>query len=132
MTIEDLGVSGMVRNHKLARSIADQGFGMFRRMLEYKCCAQGDTLVIADRWFPSSKTCSACGRVKDDLTLSDRTYACPECGLRIDRDLNAAVNLDCYGLSIVDSRAEDTLNARGEGISRNVSCANLNEACTNE
>lgn len=132
VTIEDLGVSGMVRNHKLARSIADQGFGMFRRMLEYKCCAQGDTLVIADRWFPSSKTCSACGCVKDDLTLSDRTYACPECGLRIDRDLNAAVNLDCYGLSIVDSRAEDTLNARGEGISRNVSCANLNEACTNE
>lgn len=132
VTIEDLSVSGMVRNHKLARSIADQGFGMFRRMLEYKCCAQGDTLVIADRWFPSSKTCSACGYVKDDLTLSDRMYACPECGLRIDRDLNAAVNLDCYGLTIVDSRAGDTLNARGEDVSRNVSCADLDEACTNE
>lgn len=132
VTIEDLSVSGMVRNHKLARSIVDQGFGMFRRMLEYKCCVQGDTLVIADRWFSSSKTCSACGHVKDDLTLSDRTYVCPECGLRVDRDLNAAVNLDCYGLSIVDSRAEDTLNARGEDVSRNVSCADLNEACTNE
>lgn len=132
VTIEDLSVSGMVRNHKLARSVADQGFGMFRRMLEYKCCAQGGTLVIADRWFPSSKTCSACGYVKDDLTLSDRTYVCPECGLRIDRDLNAAVNLDCYGLSIVDSRAEDTLNACGEDVSRNVSCADLDEACTNE
>lgn len=132
VTIEDLSVSGMVRNHKLARSIADQGFGMFRRMLEYKCCAKGDTLVIADRWFPSSKTCSACGHVNDDLTLSDRTYVCPECGLRIDRDLNAAVNLDCYGLSIVDSRAEDTLNACGEDVSRNVSCADLDEACTSE
>ena len=132
VAIEDLGVSGMVRNRKLARSIADQGFGMFRHMLEYKCCAKGDILVIADRWFPSSKTCSACGHVKDDLTLSDRTYVCSECGLRIDRDLNAAVNLDCYGLSIVDSRAEDTLNARGEDVSRNVSCADLDEACTNE
>lgn len=132
VTIEDLSVSGMVRNHKLARSIADQGFGMFRRMLEYKCCVQGDTLVIADRWFPSSKTCSACGYVKDGLTLSDRAYVCSECGLRIDRDLNAAVNLDCYGLSIVDSRAEDTLNARGEDVSRNVSCADLDEACTSE
>lgn len=132
VTLEDLGVSGMVRNRKLSRSIVDQGFGMFRHMLEYKCCAKGDTLVIADRWFPSSKTCSACGHVKDDLTLADRTYVCPECGLRIDRDLNAVVNLDCYGLSIVDSRAEDTLNACGEGISRNVSCADLDEACTNE
>lgn len=136
VTIEDLSVAGMVRNHNLARAISDEGFGMFRRMLEYKCRDYGTTLVVANRFLPSSKTCSKCGCVKEDLTLADRTYVCPDCGFTIDRDLNAALNLDKYGLlnCPVDSRAEDTLNAHGEEVSRNrnCGCANLNEVCTNE
>ena len=134
VAIEDLNVSGMARNHRLARAISDEGFGVFRHMLEYKCRDRGVALVVADRWFPSSKTCSACGCVNAGLALSDRTYVCPECGLTIDRDLNAAMNLDRYGMSKVDSRAEDTLNARGGNASRSCdsSCADPNETCTNE
>jgi len=95
--IEDLNVSGMVKNHCLALSISDMGFGDFRRQLEYKSVLNGNTLIFADRWFPSSKMCSSCGAVKEDLTLSDRVYKC-NCGLVINRDLNAAINLKNYGL----------------------------------
>ena len=83
-------------NRKLARYIADAGFGELRRQLEYKAAWYGTELVVADRWFPSSKTCSGCGVVKADLTLSDRFYECTSCGVVIDRDLNAAVNLARY------------------------------------
>lgn len=92
--IEDLCVSGMVRNRKLARSIADEGFGEIRRQLSYKALVFGTDIVIHDRWFPSSKTCSRCGHVKDVLPLSIRTYECAACGLVIDRDANAAINLE--------------------------------------
>jgi transposase len=74
------------------------GFGEFRRELEYKSVLHGNTLIIADRWFPSSKTCSGCGVVKESLLLSEREYICESCGLVIDRDLNAAINLRNYGL----------------------------------
>jgi Putative transposase DNA-binding domain len=94
--IEDLNVAGMVRNRKLARHVSDAAFGELRRQLEYKTGWYGTELILADRWFPSSKTCSACGAVKDDLTLSDRTYDCDACGLTIDRNLNAAINLARY------------------------------------
>ncbi len=92
VVIEDLNVSGMLRNHKLAKSIADQGFYEFRRQLEYKCEWYGSKLVVVDRFFPSSKTCSNCGHVQD-MPLNVRTYDCPDCGLSIDRDLNASINL---------------------------------------
>lgn len=91
--IEDLNVKGMVRNRHLARSISDASFGEFRRQLEYK--AEG-RVFVADRWFPSSKTCSACGSVLDELALSVREWTCPECGTTHDRDINAAVNILNY------------------------------------
>ncbi|WP_245602658.1 transposase [Gloeothece verrucosa] len=90
--IEDLNVSGMLANHKLAKAISDQGFYEFRRQLEYKTQLYGSELVIIERWFPSSKTCSGCGLVKESLSLMTRTFSC-ECGLKIDRDLNASINL---------------------------------------
>ena len=91
--VEDLNVSGMLRNHRLARAIADCGFGEFRLQLEYKCVWYGSKLVVHDRFFPSSKTCSRCGHVKDELPLSERVYRCDGCGLVLDRDRNAARNL---------------------------------------
>ncbi len=93
IVVEDLNVAGMTRNRRLARAVADQGFGTARRMLAYKTTWRGGTLVTADRWFPSSKTCSGCGAVKAKLALSERTYRCDACGLVIDRDVNAARNL---------------------------------------
>lgn len=96
VVIEDLNAAGMLRNRKLARHISDAGFGELRRQLEYKAAWYGTELVIADRWFPSSKTCSGCGVVKADLMLADRVYECGACGLVIDRDLNAAINLARY------------------------------------
>ena len=99
IVIEDLNVSGMIKNHCLALSISDLGFGEFHRQLEYKSVFHGNTLIIADRWFPSSKTCSGCGYVKEILLLSERTFICENCGQVIDRDLNAAINLQNYGLN---------------------------------
>ena len=92
--IEDLNVRGMARNRHLARSIMDGGFFEFRRQLDYKARFYGATVVVADRWFPSSKTCSCCGSVKAELALSQRTFHCDACGHEIDRDLNAARNLE--------------------------------------
>ncbi len=97
--IEDLNVRGMMRNRHLARSIADMGFFEFRRQLEYKAAMRGGQVVVADRWFPSSKTCSACGSVQQDMPLSVRQWICPDCGACHDRDLNAARNLATYAVS---------------------------------
>ncbi len=96
IVIEDLNVSGMVRNHNLAQAISDVSFGEMRRQLAYKALWQGKELVVADRFFASSKLCSCCGNKKDTLTLSERIYKCENCGLSIDRDLNAANNLAAY------------------------------------
>jgi len=96
VVIEDLNVSGMMANHKLAKAIADMGFHEFRRQLTYKCELYGSKLVVADRWFPSSKTCSSCGTKKETLTLNERVFECGHCGFTIDRDLNAAINLSLY------------------------------------
>jgi putative transposase len=93
VVIEDLNVSGMMANHKLAKSIADMGFFEFRRQLTYKCQLYGSKLVVVDRWFPSSKTCSNCGTKKETLTLNERVFECGQCGFVLDRDLNAAINL---------------------------------------
>lgn len=93
IVIEDLCVCGMSKNHKLASAILDGGFSEFRRQLGYKCQWYGSTMTVVDRFYPSSKTCNACGNIKSDLKLSDREYVCENCGLIIDRDLNAAINL---------------------------------------
>ena len=93
IAIEDLNVSGMMANHKLAASVADMGFFEFLRQLTYKCELYGSKLVVVDRWFPSSKTCSNCGTKKETLSLDERVFECSHCGLVIDRDLNAAINL---------------------------------------
>ncbi|TVZ04983.1 transposase [Trebonia kvetii] len=99
---EDLNVAGMTRNRRLARALSDQGFGTARRMLAYKTAWRGGRLVLADRWYPSTKTCSACGTVKAKLALAERIYRCDACGLVLDRDVNAARNL----LSLAASGAE--------------------------
>ncbi|WP_406364606.1 IS607 family element RNA-guided endonuclease TnpB [Streptomyces sp. NBC_00645] len=93
VVVEDLNVAGMLRNRRLARRIADAGFGEIRRQLTYKTQRNGCRLLAADRWYPSSKTCSGCGAVKAKLPLHVRTYECDACGLVIDRDANAAHNL---------------------------------------
>lgn len=98
IVIEDLTVSNMMKNKHLSDAIRKQGFYEFRRQLEYKCNFRGIELVIADRFYPSSKTCSQCGKIKKDLKLSDRVYKC-SCGLVIDRDLNASINLSKYKLA---------------------------------
>jgi putative transposase len=105
---EELNVAGMTRNRRLARAVSDQGFGAVRRMLSYKCSWNGGQLVVAYRFYPSSKTCSRCGTVKAKLSLSERTYSCEACGLVIDRDVNAARNL----LTLAASGAE-SINACG-------------------
>lgn len=97
--IEDLNVSGMLKNRKLSGAIQDGGFYEFRRQLEYKAKWYGSELVVIDRFYASSKTCSCCGEVKKDLKLSDRMYNCDNCGLSIDRDLNAAINIKCWAES---------------------------------
>jgi putative transposase len=96
ITIEDLNTAGMLQNRKLARHVSDAAFGELRRQLEYKTGWYRTGLVVADRWYPSSKTCSRCGTVTADLTLADRVYECDSCGLVLDRDVNAAVNLARY------------------------------------
>jgi len=101
--IEDLNVCGMSKNHKLASAILDGGFSEFRRQLEYKCQWYGSILTIVDRFYPSSKTCSACGNIKSSLKLSDREYVCENCGLVIDRDRNAAINLRNKSVSYTES-----------------------------
>lgn len=105
--IEDLNVRGMMSNRHLARSIADMGFFEFRRQLDYKAAQRGGLVVVADRWFPNSKTCSACGSMQSDMLLSVRQWICPDCGSRHDRDLNAARNLATYAVS-------STVSACGE------------------
>ena len=96
ITIEDLNVKGMVKNRKLSRAISDAGFGYLRHKIEYKAKLRNCVVVVANRFFPSSKTCSCCGKIKENLTLSDRVFSC-ECGFSADRDLNAARNLEQYG-----------------------------------
>lgn len=96
IVVEDLNVSGMMKNRHLARAVAEQCFYKFRVQLVYKCAERGIDLVVADRFYPSSKKCSSCGAIHKGLTLKDRTFQCPNCGLSIDRDLNAALNLETY------------------------------------
>ena len=96
IVLEDLNVRGMMSNRHLAKAVQEQGFYEFRRQIEYKAAFTGLRVVIADRFYPSSKTCITCGHVKKNLRLSERTYHCENCGNEIDRDLQAAINLKRY------------------------------------
>lgn len=93
ITIEDLNVKGMMKNRHLSKAVAQQNFYSFRVKLTNKCIQNDIKIRIVDRWYPSSKTCSQCGSIKSDLKLSDRTYKCNDCGIEIDRDFNASLNL---------------------------------------
>jgi len=106
IVIEDLSVRNMVRNRSLARAISACGWGEFRRQLEYKCERSGRELVVIDRWYPSSKTCSACGHLLASLSLSTRTWQCPSCGARHDRDVNAAKNILAAGQAVTACGAD--------------------------
>ena len=97
--MEDINVKGIIKNHKLAKSIQEQTFSEFRRIMEYKCKWNSIRFIVADRYYPSSKTCSECGYVLDKLSLSTRKWICPKCGIIHDRDVNAAINLMKYGKS---------------------------------
>lgn len=107
--LEDLNVAGMVRNGRLSRRIAHASFGRLRRFATYKAGWYGSKVVLVDRFYPSSKTCSDCGAVKTKLSLSERSYNCSDCGLVIDRDLNAAINIR----NAVAQSCRETLNGRG-------------------
>ena len=96
IVLEDLNVSGMLKNKHLAKAIQQQSLAEFARILEYKAKLNNIEVIYADSFYPSSKTCSHCGAIKSDLKLSDRTFVCNECGLEIDRDLNASLNLCHY------------------------------------
>jgi putative transposase len=111
IVIEDLNVAGMVRNRHLARAISGCGWGEFRRQLAYKCQRYGRRLVVIDRWYPSSKTCSACGHLLAELSLSTRQWTCPSCGARHDRDVNAAKNILAAGLAVARGSPGDACGA---------------------
>ena len=133
--IENLSVKGMLKNRRLSKALSDAGLGEFGRQMKYKCNWYGSDLTVADRWFPSTKRCSGCGSIKD-MPLSCRIYCCEECGLVIDRDYNASLNLRYYmereigsfgfpsvidfydtSKSMVAVSLPETLNAFGEGSS---------------
>jgi putative transposase len=114
IVIEDLAVTNMVSNRHMARAISDCGWGEFRRQLEYKCQRHGRKLVVTGRWYPSSKTCSACGHLLAKLSLSTRHWTCPFCGTRHDRDVNAAKNILAAGQAVTACGAD----VRHSGSSR--------------
>ena len=97
--METLNIKGMMKNKHLSKAIAQQKLAEFKRQIQYKCQMRGIVFVETDKWFPSSKRCSCCGSIKKNLQLSDRVYKCDNCGLVIDRDFNASVNLANYELA---------------------------------
>ena len=111
IAVEDLNVPGMVRNRRLARAISQTGWGEFRRQLAYKCERHGRRLVVIDRWYPSSKLCSACGHLLPSLSLGARHWTCPTCGTRHDRDINAATNIVAAGLAAGAGNGADACGA---------------------
>ena len=120
IVIEDLAVQNMVRNRSLAKAISDCGWGTFRQMIEYKTARAGRHLIVIGRWYPSSKTCSACGHLLASLSLSTRTWQCPSCRTRHDRDINAAKNILAAGLAVAGGNPGDACGAdvRHSGSSR--------------
>jgi putative transposase len=113
VVVEQLNVAGMLRNRPLARAVADTSMAELRRLLTYKTSWYGSRVFVADPWFPSSKTCSACGHVKAKLGLAERLFVCDTCGLKADRDLNAARNL----AQLAAGSGAEAQNARGPDVS---------------
>jgi putative transposase len=111
IVIENLAISNMIKNHNLAQPLLDSSFGEIKRQFEYKCKWNNIELVLANRFYPSSKLCSICGNKKEDLKLSDRIWNCSKCGNKLDRDLNAAINLSKYTVSStgINASGEDKL-----------------------
>jgi putative transposase len=131
LVIEDLNVSGMLANHRLARAISDAGWTEFARLLGYKQAWRDGELVIADRWYPSSRLCPQCDAIRSDLTLADRVFTCG-CGHSADRDANAATNLARWGRNLPQSvsrspdpqaRGRATNARRRDGADQHPSCA---------
>ena len=122
IVIEDLNVLSMLKNRKLSRAIFDLGLYEIRRQLEYKCKWNGINLIIANRFFPSSKLCSICGYKNTELTLKDREWECPLCGIKHDRDMNAAINLKNYTVNLTE------IKVCGENVRLHNFEANFNEA----
>ena len=120
IVVEDLAVANMVRNRSLAKAISDCGWGTFRAMLDYKTAKAGRHLIVIGRWYPSSKTCSACGHLLAELSLNTRTWQCPSCRTRHDRDINAAKNILAAGLAVGAGTGADACGAdvRHSGSSR--------------
>jgi putative transposase len=126
IVLEDLAVTNMVRNRRLAKAISDCGWGTFREMLAYKAARYGRRVIIVDRWYPSSKTCSACGYLLAALSLERRHWTCPSCGTRHDRDHNAAKNILAAGRAVAGSNPGHACGAdvRHSGSSRVQSAVN--------
>ena len=101
--MEDLNVQGLLMNHKLSKAISEVGFYKFKEILTTKALANDKKVILVDRFYPSSKTCSKCGYKKEDLKLSDRSWVCPQCGTKHDRDINAAVNIILEGKRILET-----------------------------
>jgi putative transposase len=127
VVLEDLNVSGMVRNHHIAQAISDVGLYEFRRQLIYKGQWYGCEIVLANRFFPSSKVCHVCGYKLDELSLKVREWDCPTCGTHHDRDMNAAKNLQSLARTTASSAGS---NACGEDVRPGVCQADLDEAGT--
>ncbi len=126
IVIEELNVAGLLSNHKLASAIADCGFGEFRRQLEYKCRYYGSELIVADRFYPSSQLCSCCGH-RQKMPLFTRVYECPNCGLSIDRDLNAAINLSNWGRLAPGSLLRDNRSHAPDDAESKPQCPDLSD-----
>jgi putative transposase len=120
IVLEDLAVTNMVRNRSLAKAIADCGWGTFREMIEYKATRYGRHLIVIDRWYPSSKMCSACGYLLAELSLGIRTWQCPSCGTWHDRDVSAAENILAAGRAVAGGNPGHACGAdvRHSGSSR--------------
>jgi len=114
LVLEDLNITGMTSNRKLSRAIGDAAWGELGRQITYKQAWRGGQVMMADMWFPSSKTCSSCGTLRKDLTLKDRVFECRECGLVVDRDLNAAVNLAAWA----ENHTPTVTDGAGRGVAR--------------
>jgi putative transposase len=128
VVIEDLNVSGMMANRKLAKAVQDMGFYEFRRQLDYKTKLYGSSLVVVSRWFPSSKTCSNCGIKKEAFSLSERVFNCEHCGFSLDRDLNASINLKnaaSHAVSACGLVSADTARLKQENFSLLVNVSKL-------
>lgn len=123
IVVENLNVSGMMKNRKLSKHIQDCSFGEIRRQLDYKCKWNNIEYIMADRYYPSSKRCSVCGFVNDELTLKDREWVCPQCGQHHDRDINASYNLRDYYFIV-----ESTVSSTGSQVCGDVSSGIVSSA----